>query len=75
MFFVYFGYVSPDNYDSSEEPTYKLIALDSEEKVLKLKKEFEENIHDECGNVIFRVIKGSELSLKPVKIVTEWKLE
>ena len=30
MFFVYFGYVSPDNYDSSESPTYKLIASDSE---------------------------------------------
>jgi len=74
MFYVYHGYVSPDNYDSSESPTYELSEFDTEQEVLDFKEEFDNEIHDECSNVIFRVISGKELSFKPVKTVTSWKL-
>lgn len=74
MFFVYHGYVSPDNYDSTERPTYQLISFNTEQEVVEFKEEFEAELHDECSNVIFRVISGSELSLRPVEKVTTWKL-
>ncbi len=75
MFFVYCGYVSPDHCDSSYSPTYKLLSFNNEQEVLKYKVEFDENINSDCDNVIFRVFKGTELNLKPVEKVTEWKLE
>lgn len=75
MFFVYCGYVSPDHYDSSESPTYELHSFKDEESLLQFKKQFEENVHSECDNIIFRIFSGKEVFLKPVNVVTEWKLE
>lgn len=74
MFYVYHGYVSPDNYDSTERPTYQLSSFNTEQEVVEFKEEFEAELHDECMNPIFRVISGREMSLKPVETVTSWKL-
>jgi hypothetical protein len=75
MFFVYCGYSSPDNCDSSERPTYEIKEFKTEEDVIKFKKEFDEWISNECSNIIFRVFEGTEKKIKPVKIITEWKLD
>lgn len=74
MYFIYHGYVSPDNYDSSEHPTYQLTVKQTESEVIAHHKEFLENLHDECCNEIYRVIKGDELLLKPMQTVTDYKL-
>lgn len=74
MFYVYHGYVSPDNYDSSNSPTYELSEFATAKEVIDFKTEFDENIHNDCSNVIFRVISGKEMSLEPVETVTTWKL-
>lgn len=74
MFYVYHGYVSPDNYDSSNSPTYELSSFKSEQEVLEFKEEFDAEINDECSNIIFRIISGKELSIEPVEKVTTWKL-
>lgn len=74
MFYVYHGYVSPDNYDSTDYPTYKLSSFSSEEEVIEFKEQFEAELHDECTNPIFRIISGKELSMEPVEKVTTWKL-
>lgn len=74
MFYVYHGYVSPDNYDSSERPTYQLSAFHTEDDLISFKEEFEANLHDECMKPIFRIISGKEVSLEPVEKVTTWKL-
>jgi hypothetical protein len=74
MFYVYYGYVSPDNCDTSDGPTYLLEEFNTEEEVIAFKEEFEENLNDETSHVIFRVIKGKELSVEPVEKVTTWKL-
>lgn len=74
MFYVYSGYVSPDNYDSSEGPTYKIDSFNTEEELIKFKIEFEEELNNDCSNVIFRIIDGKEISLTPVEKVTNWKI-
>lgn len=74
MYYVYHGYVSPDNYDSTNTPTYQLSEFQTEQEVIEFKEEFEADLHDECMNPIFRVISGKELSLEPVEKVTSWKL-
>lgn len=74
-YFVYHGYVSPDNYDSSERPTYEITEFDRPSEVLAFQKEFDRGIHDECCNVIFRVVLGDEMQLVPVKTVTEYQLQ
>lgn len=73
MFFVYCGYRSPDNYDS-ESPNYVLSEYDTEEQVLQAKKEFDENVYDECVDVIFRVFEGKERNLRPISVVEKWTL-
>ena len=73
-YFVYSGYVSPDNYDCSEYPTYTITEFDTPDQVALFKKEFDENIYDECSNVIFRVFDGVERKLEAVERVTEYEL-
>ncbi len=76
MFYVYWGYCSPDNYDASEGPTYKIKECETAEEVVAFRKEFEEDyLHDECSNVIFRVFEGEERSLKPKKVVETYELD
>lgn len=74
MFYVYSGYVSPDNCDSSEEPTHKFNYFRTEEELIKFKMEFEKSLNDDCIHVVFRIIEGKELTLTPVEKVTTWKL-
>lgn len=74
MFYVYHGYVTPDNYDSTYSPTYKFSEFKTEQEVIEFKQAFEAEIPDECMNPIFRVISGKELKVEPVEIVTTWKL-
>jgi hypothetical protein len=69
MFFVYHGYCSPDNYDSSEGPTYKITECTTLADLSALKRNFDENVSDECTNVIFRVFEGVEWRMKPVETV------
>lgn len=75
MFYIYHGYVSPDNYDSSESPVYELTEKNTEQEVIEHYKEFLSEIYDECSNVIYRVIKGTELQLRPVEKITDYKME
>lgn len=67
MFYVYSAYVSPDNYDSSEVPTYTMSSFNTEAELVKFKMEFEENLNNDCSNAIFRIIEGKELQLTPVE--------
>lgn len=75
MFFVYHGYCSPDNCDASEGPTYKIRECKTADEVAAFKAEFDEGIHDECSNVIFRVLEGTERRMKAVEKVSEWAVE
>ena len=75
MLYVYYGYCSPDNYDSSEGPTYLIKEFSSSEDVAKFRKECDIHfLSDECSNVIFRVFEGKELFLQPKKIVESYEL-
>jgi len=74
MYYVYHGYVSPDNYDCSEGPTYTIAHFGQAQSVIDFKKEFDEGIHDECSNVIFRVFEGEEKTLVPIETVTNYGL-
>jgi len=74
MYYVYYGYVSPDNYDSSNGPTYEIKEIESKAGVIEFKKEFDEEMHDECANIIFRVFKGRECHLEPIEVVKDYKL-
>ena len=76
MYYVYYGYASPDNYDASEEPVYRLKVLETKEQVLKLYKEQKEETENnmETSNEIFRVIEGEEKQIIPIEKVTEYKL-
>jgi hypothetical protein len=69
-YYVYFGYVGPDHHDA---PTYVLKEFRSKEDVFKHHKEFMESMHEECGNIIYRVIAGNELRLVPVEKVVEYQ--
>lgn len=75
MYFVYYGYVSPDNYDASNGPTYKIKECQSVHEVVLFKKEFEESLHDECANIIFRVFEGSERFLAPKEVIISYELK
>lgn len=74
MFYVYSGYIGPDNYDQSSGPTYKLLKFKTAEEVIKFKKEFDEQLDEYCGHVLFTVIEGEERKVEPIKVVTEWTL-
>lgn len=75
MFFIYYGYVSPDNYDASEDPIYLIKECSSAEEVLAFRKEFDEDyLHDECSNIIFRVFEGKERFLQPKKVIETYEL-
>lgn len=77
QFFVYSGYVGPDNYDCSEYgPIFTINEFSSKEAVLDFKKEFDEETadNDECSNVIFRVFEGIERKIKPLQRVIEYDI-
>lgn len=75
MFFVYYGYVGPDNYDASEGPIYKLTACATEQEVIELKKELDAEFDPSTdSNVIFKVIEGEERTLKPEQVIVDYKL-
>ena len=75
QYYVYSGYVGPDNYDCSEGPVYTVNEFSSKEAVLAFRKEFEEGSdYDERSNVIFRVFEGIERKLKPLERVIEYDL-
>lgn len=74
MYYVYHGYVSPDNYDCSEGPTYNISVFPSVQHVLQFKEDFDESINDECSHVEFRVIEGTERKVTPVEVITKYTL-
>jgi len=74
MYYVYYGYVGPDNYDASNDPIYRLRICHTQKEVLDLKEEFEKELPKESSNPIFRVIEGIELELTPEETVTVWRL-
>jgi hypothetical protein len=75
MYYVYSGYVSPDNCDSSERPTYTLREFRTADEVAAAKAEFEAEAQgDDNSNAIFRVIEGVERELKPVEVVQRWSI-
>lgn len=76
MFFVYYGYVGPDNYDASEGPIYKLAKCETEEEVIDLKKGFDSIVNEgNVSNPIFRVFEGEELELVPKKVVVDYTIK
>ncbi len=74
MYFVYEGYVSSDNCDTSYGPTYTLTAYNTVADVIEAKKEFENRLHKECQYAIFRVIEGVEKNMTPKEKIVEWEL-
>jgi hypothetical protein len=75
MYYVYHGYVGPDNHDASDGPVYELTECETEEDVLGLRADFDANINGETSHVIFRVIEGKERKLEPKERVTSWRLK
>ena len=73
MFYVYYGHVNSDNHD--RYPTHRLVLIANKERVVQLKKEFDECSHDDCSNVEFVVIEGKQLSIIPKTFVTDWVIE
>ena len=75
-YFVIYGHYTESNYN--EPPQYEIEAFDTKEEVLKLHAEWlnPENYgdHEYCSECIFKVIKGTELSLKPVEKVVKYEL-
>ena len=74
MWYIYSGYVSPDNYDSSEMPCYTIEEFKTEDEVLDFKMEFDEGIDKECSHIIFRIFKGEEKKLEPVEVITKYNI-
>lgn len=75
MYFVYSGYVSPDNCDASYGPTYTLTEYKTAAEVIEAKKAFHDSLNNECEYAIFRVIEGVEKTLlKNKKVVFDWEL-
>jgi hypothetical protein len=75
MYYVYYGYSSPDNYDS-EDPTHEIKEFSSPSDVESFRKEFDEDyLTDECSNVIFRVFEGVERTIKPKEVVMSYRLD
>lgn len=74
MYYVYHGYCSPDNYDASDGPTYKLVECESALEVMRLHADHLACLHQECSNAIFRVIKGKEKKMVESKQVVQYKL-
>lgn len=73
-YFVYSGFVSSNNFDCSEGPTYGITVCETEYDVLELYKRFNESIHDQCSYVIFRVFHGEEKQLIAKTKVVEFDL-
>ena len=74
MFYVYHGYVGPDNYDASEKPCYRLTEFQTAEEVAAAHQEFQEELPLEASNVKFEVIEGTKRHLVEKEKVTEWEL-
>ena len=74
MYFVYYGYVDPDNYDASNGPVYKLVMCVTTKEVLELKERHEQGLDSESSNPIFRVIEGVERNVVKKETVVSWKI-
>ena len=72
MFFIYSGYVSVDS--DFESPNYTISKHQTAEQVVEFRKEFDEEIDDDCANVEFRVFEGKERHLVPKKVVESFQL-
>ena len=72
MFYVYYGHVNADNHDIY--PTHKLRECKTNQDVFKIKKEFDECSHEDCSDVVFKIVDGDECKLTPRKEVTHWDL-
>jgi len=75
MFFIYYGYTNPDHYDASEVPMYNMKKCNTQEEVIKFKKDFDNCMCEGCSNVVFRIFEGKEFELIAKTIVTDWTLE
>lgn len=75
-YFVYCGYISADHYDSSEGPIYELKTFHSANEMLKFRLEFDKLInYKNVSNVIFTIIHGYENKLRPIKMVSSYRIE
>lgn len=74
-FIVYSGFVCADNYDCSDGPIHEVNIFNTHEEVIEFHKEFQENVYDECGHVIFRVFEGTEMKIAPVEFVKTYELQ
>jgi len=74
MYYIYSGYVTSDSYDASETPVYTMRVCSSADEVTQLKEDFENDLSEDCSNIIFRVIEGRERKLVEETKVVTWKL-
>lgn len=74
MFIIYSGYSSPDRCTDNDEAVCDLDLVNTEEEVIAHKKEFDEQIYDECRDITYRIFKGTEYFLKPIEKITKHKL-
>jgi hypothetical protein len=71
-FIVYFGTVNWDNHD--RYPTHKIIVFETAEAVETFYTNFKNQIRCDDGEIEFRVFKGDEMAIRPIEIVTKYKL-
>jgi hypothetical protein len=76
-YFVVVGHITSDNYN--DPPHYEIRVLPNQEAVLSLHKEWldpeETGSHEDCSECIFRVFKGTELSLVAKEKVVAYELK
>lgn len=74
-FFVYHGYVTPDNCDASEGwGPYVLDVFTTAAQVEKCRAAHEESCRGGAQRPVFRVFQGEELVMQAEATVTQWKL-
>jgi hypothetical protein len=74
MFYVYKGFIGPDNYDCSYGPLFTLKEFETEQEVLEDHKEFHEDRGSEDSHVTYRAIEGSDVAIVEKERVTEHAL-
>lgn len=73
-YYVYYGYISPDNCDG-ESTTHKIEEFVTPDAVEEFYKEWLEELNNECSKKYFRVFHGKELFLNPKETVTKYSLD
>lgn len=78
-FYVYSGFVTPDNYDCSEGGgAYRMSTCLSVDEVNAMRLVFEQLLLEhgaEASHPVFRVFEGQELDMEPHTMVAQWRVK